>query len=32
MADLTPSQKHQISHRGKVLNLVANFLEQIQTS
>ena len=27
MADLTAAQKHEISHRGKVLALVADFLE-----
>jgi XTP/dITP diphosphohydrolase len=31
MADLTAEQKHQISHRGKVLSLVAQRLESLVT-
>lgn len=30
MADLTPEQKHAISHRGKVLRMLGDWLEQQQ--
>jgi inosine/xanthosine triphosphate pyrophosphatase family protein len=28
MADLTPEQKHEVSHRGKVLKLLGDYLAE----